>query len=138
MRKLQEMVKGELVQLLLDYDNDEPILINDKNGNEVIFEQIAVVPYIDNIDVPKLYVIMQPIEKKYDNSRAEEQVFLVDVDEKCNAVLRAEENDEIIKNILWRYYEVLIKSEEIDLGINENDTIESKLNKVYEYRFKRE
>ena len=49
-----------------------------------------------------------------------------------------EENDEIIKNILWRYYEVLIKSEEIDLGINENDTIESKLNKVYEYRFKRE
>lgn len=41
----EELRPIDLLDVLLDQDNKEPIVLVDENGRQLTFEQVAVIPY---------------------------------------------------------------------------------------------
>lgn len=65
-----------VVDMLLDPDNESPISLVNDNGMEILFDQIAVIPYKE-----KLYAILKPITKIDGVGDDEALVFEINIDE---------------------------------------------------------
>lgn len=76
-----------LIEKILDEENQELITLYDDENNAFDFEELAVIPYED-----ELYVILQPVDKVEDIEEDEAVVFRVVFDEE------AETEEEAIKN----------------------------------------
>ena len=100
MKKGDEFVRVDLLDVLLDEKNTMPTFMYDTNGRQFVFEQVAVIPYGDD----DLYCILKPITKVDGIGDDEAVVFKVDTDEDGEAILRVESNERIAIEIFDRYY----------------------------------
>ena len=102
-KKEEEIVKVDLLDVLLDENNTAPIYMYDSNNNQLQFEQVAVIPYGED----DLYCILKPITKIPGVKDDEAIVFLVDEDENGEAVLKVEAREEIAIAIFDQYYNLI-------------------------------
>lgn len=96
----------DLLDVLLDQDNKEPIVLMDESGKEITFEQVAVIPYEIKKE-NRLYCVLKPIDKIEGIGDDEAIVFLVDTDSEGNSVIKVEEDEEIAIAVFDKYYDLL-------------------------------
>ena len=98
----QEMEREDILDILLDEDNQDPIVLIDNNGRRLSFEQIAVIPYND-----KIYCVLKPIDK-IDNIEDDEAiVFYVEEEEGKEPVLMVETDEKTAISVFDEYYNLL-------------------------------
>lgn len=105
--KKEDIVRVDLLDVLLDEKNTAPIYMFDERGNRLEFDQVAVIPYGED----QLYCILKPITKIPGINDDEAIVFYVDEDEKGEAILRVEEREEIAIKIFDQYYSLVEEAE---------------------------
>lgn len=97
----------DLLDVLLDQENKDPIVLMDENGRQITFEQIAIIPY----DVPgeerKLYVILKPLDKVEGIADDEAVVFVCEQNKEGSTVLRVEDNEERAISVFDKFYDLL-------------------------------
>ena len=96
----------DLLDVLLDQDNKEPIVLMDENGKQMTFEQVAVIPYEVRKE-KRLYCVLKPLDKIEGIDDDEAIVFLVDTDDEGNSIIRIEEDEEIAIAVFDKYYDLL-------------------------------
>lgn len=100
----------DLLDVLLDHDNQEPITLKGEDGRVISFEQIAVIPHeVDGEN--ELFVILKPIDKIEGINDDEAIVFIVDTDDFGNAVLRVEEDDETAVEVFNEFQKLVERAE---------------------------
>ncbi len=105
-KKVEEQKPVDLLDVLLDKDNKDPIVLMDEKGRQISFEQVAIIPY--EIKGEKvLYVVLKPIDKIDGIADDEAVVFLVDQDKNGNTILRVEEDEEVAIAVFDKYYDLL-------------------------------
>lgn len=92
----------DILDILLDEDNREPIALWDEDNRAIDFEQVAVIPY-DN----KIYCVLKPIDKIKGVGDDEALVFRVDENEEGDTIICVEENESIAITIFEQYYDLL-------------------------------
>ena len=92
----------DILDLLLDEENTEPISLFDENEKEVKFEQVAIIP-----EGEKIYAILKPIDEMDGVADDEAIVFVVDYDNDGNSFLAVETNEEIAIKVFDKYYQLL-------------------------------
>lgn len=114
MRKKREGEEPkDLLDVLLDQGNKDPIVLTDEKGKKLAFEQVAIIPY--GVDEDKtLYVVLKPITKIKGIADDEAVVFKVIEDEVGNAVLRVEDDELIAIEIFNKYYDMLEEARKND------------------------
>ena len=103
----EEIVKVDLLDVLLDEKNTAPIYMTDENGRQLKFDQVAVIPYGEE----DLYCILKPLTKLEGIADDEAIVFKVEEDKEGNAILRVEENEQIAIAIFDQYYNLIEEAE---------------------------
>lgn len=88
-----------LVDMLLDPDNESPISCYNDQGQEVLFDQIAVIPYKD-----ELYAILKPISKLEGISDDEAFVFKINMEEDTIEIIY---DFDLCDRVFEVYYELL-------------------------------
>ena len=101
--KKEEMVKVDLLEVLLDEKNTAPIFMLDEKGNQIEFEQVAVIPYGED----DLYCILKPITKIEGINDDEAVVFLVTEDENGESILKVEDREEVAISVFDQYYNLI-------------------------------
>lgn len=96
----------DLLDVLLDSENKDPIILMDEKGKKLTFEQVAVIPY-GNENEKKLYCVLKPMDKIDGIADDEAIVFLVDEDNDANTILRVEEDEEVAIAVFDKYYDLL-------------------------------
>ncbi len=102
----KEVAPVDLLDVLLDANNRDPIVLMDEKGKQLTFEQVAVIPY-DMESERKLYVVLKPLDKLDGIADDEAIVFLCEQDKNGNTVLRVEENEEVAIAVFDKYYDLL-------------------------------
>lgn len=95
----------DLLDILLDKDNKKPIVLRDKNGREMCFEQVAVVPYNN-----ALYCILKPLDAIEGIRDDEAIVFICDTDENGNTVVKIVLDEEVAIAVFEQYYVLLVEA----------------------------
>ncbi len=104
----QEMEREDILDILLDEDNKDPIVLIDNNGRRLSFEQIAVIPYND-----KIYCVLKPIDK-IDNIEDDEAiVFYVEEEEGKEPVLMVETDEKTAISVFDEYYNLLDEADAV-------------------------
>ena len=89
------------IEMILDENNNDPIVLYDEDGDAVSFEQVAVIPLHG-----ELYVILRPIDPMDGVGEGEALVFAVEeVD--GDDVLEIVDDDDIIDEVFEEYYLLL-------------------------------
>lgn len=87
------------IEKLLDIENNEPVTLYDEKDNGIKFEQIALIPYED-----QLYAILKPIEKMEGVASDEAVIFIFEEDEVDKAqFLRVVNDDNVIEKVFAIY-----------------------------------
>lgn len=96
----------DILDVLLDEENKEPIVLVDDQGKNYAFDQIAIIPYND-----KIYAVLKPITEMANVRDDEAIVFYVD-ESGDKTVLRVELDERIAIDVFNEYYDLLEKSDE--------------------------
>jgi uncharacterized protein YrzB (UPF0473 family) len=96
----------DLLDVLLDQDNKEPIVLMSEDGKQMTFEQVAVIPYEVRKE-KRLYCVLKPLDKIDGIADDEAIVFLVDTDDEGNSIIRIEEDEEVAIAVFDKYYDLL-------------------------------
>ena len=96
----------DLLDIILDKDNKDPIVMMDEKGKQFVFEQVAIVPIMVKAE-ERLYVVLKPIDKIDGINDDEALVFYVDQDEYGNTILRVEDDELIAMDVFDVYYDLL-------------------------------
>lgn len=99
-KKADDIVKVDLLDVLLDEKNTAPIFMYDDKGNQLEFDQVAVIPYGED----DLYCILKPITKIPGVKDDEAIVFLVAEDENGESILKVEDREEVAISVFDQYY----------------------------------
>jgi hypothetical protein len=102
----KEEVVEDILDLLLDENNDQPITLYDEDNKAVKFEQVAIIPENENI-----YAILKPIDDLDGVADDEAIVFLVDFDEDGNSMLVIEQDEPTAIKVFDKYYQLLDEEE---------------------------
>lgn len=94
--------KKDLLDILLDENDINPIPMVDESGKEIMFEQIAIIPYNQ-----KIYCILKPLNG-IEIAEDEAIVFYVD-EEEDDPVLKVEADEEVSISVFEEYYNMLEK-----------------------------
>ena len=105
----QEAKPLDLLDVLFDPDNKDPIVLMDENGKEMSFLQVAVIPYEVRKE-KRLYCVLKPLDEIEGIADDEAIVFLVDTDEAGNSIIKLEEDEEIAIAVFDKYYDLLEES----------------------------
>jgi uncharacterized protein YrzB (UPF0473 family) len=100
--KTNENEELDIIDVLLDEENREPIVLTDSDGNKLSFEQIAVIPYDD-----KIYCVLKPIDKLKGIGDDEAIVFYVDEESGEEPVLMVERYELKAISVFEKYYDML-------------------------------
>ena len=106
MEKKEELKPVDILDVLLDQDNKEPIVLMDEKGKQITFEQVAVIPYEVRKE-KRLYCVLKPIDKIEGISEDEAIVFFVDSDDEGNSIIKVEEDEEVAIAVFDKYYDLL-------------------------------
>lgn len=107
----------DVLDILLDEDNKEPIVLSDEEGKIFSFEQIAVIPY-EKDGEDKIYAVLKPIDKIEGINDDEAIVFVVE-ERPEGAVLLVESDEEVAKGVFEEYYDLLEEEANDDRVLNE-------------------
>ena len=102
----EEAAQMDILDVLLDENNKEPIVLMDDKGKKLSFEQIAVIPYNN-----KIYCVLKPIDKIENVQDDEAIVFYVDEKEGREPVLMVETDEKTAINVFGEYYNLLDQAE---------------------------
>ena len=102
----QETAQVDLLDVLLDKDNKEPITLMDEKGKQIYFEQIAMIVHEVKKE-KKLFAILKPIDKIEGLGENDAIVFLVDQDKDGNTILKIEEDEDVAMDVFDEYYDLL-------------------------------
>ncbi|MGN1201372.1 MAG: DUF1292 domain-containing protein [Candidatus Caccovivens sp.] len=102
----KEVGRPNILDVLLDEDNKDPIVLVDDKGKQLSFEQIAVIPYND-----KVYCVLKPIDEIENVQDDEAIVFYVDEREGREPVLVVETDEKTAINVFDEYYNLLDEAE---------------------------
>lgn len=102
----QETAQVDLLDVLLDKDNKEPITLMDEKGKQLSFEQIAMIVHEVKKE-KKLFAILKPVDKIEGIGENEAIVFLVDQDKNGNTILKIEEDEDVAIDVFDDYYDLL-------------------------------
>lgn len=103
-KKQQEEI--DILDVLLDEDNEDPITLYDENDKPVKFDQVAIIPLDE-----KLYAILKPIDEIEGVADDEAIVFAINEGENGETSLIIE-NDEATAIKVFDQYYVLLDEEE--------------------------
>lgn len=94
----------DIVDMLLDEENKDPIVLTDDKGRKLAFEQVAVIPYEQ-----KLYCVLKPLDHIDGVADDEALVFYVDEGESedDDPVLRIEDDELKAIDVFMEYYDLL-------------------------------
>lgn len=92
----------ELLDKIFDEENNESLVLVSEDGEEVAFEQIALVPNNGN-----LYIILKPVQPMEGVSEDEGLVFLINEDMKRFEIVV----DEEIIDRVFDVYDALLEAE---------------------------
>ena len=97
-------MEKDIVDILLDEDNKDPIVLTDDKGRKLAFEQVAVIPYDQ-----KLYCVLKPLDHIDGVADDEALVFYVDEgeNEDDEPVLRIEDDELKSIDVFMEYYNLL-------------------------------
>lgn len=98
-----EIVKVDIVDVLLDENNTAPIYMYNDKGDQIEFDQIAVIPMGED----DLYCILKPITKVPGIKDDEAVVFKVEQDENGDGFLRVEDKEEVAIAVFDQYYNLV-------------------------------
>lgn len=95
---------ADIIDILLDEENKDPIVLVDSNGRKIAFEQIAVIPYNE-----KLYCVLKPMDKIENVADDEAIVFYVDEgeNEEDELALKVETDELTAMEVFEKYYDLL-------------------------------
>ena len=110
MENKQDLNKVDLLDVLLDQENKDPIVLMDESGKQMTFEQVAVIPYEVRKE-KRLYCVLKPLDKIEGIADDEAIVFLVDTDDEGNSIIRIEEDEEVAISVFDKYYDLLEEME---------------------------
>ncbi len=102
----EELKPIDILDVLLDQDNRDPIVLMDENGRQLTFEQIAVIPYEVRKE-KRLYCVLKPMDKIEGIGDDEAIVFVVDQDKDGNSIIKVEEDEEVAIAVFDKYYDLL-------------------------------
>ena len=97
------MMHPNILDVLLDRDNTDPVVLTNQSGKAIAFEQVAVVPYNK-----KVYAVLKPVGPMEGVGRDEAIVFYVDVFEDT-PMLVAERDEQTMLAVFKKYYDMLEK-----------------------------
>lgn len=92
----------DILDVLLDEDNEDPITLYDENSKAYKFDQVAVIP-LDN----KLYAILKPIDELEGVADDEAIVFAVNETDDGETSLIVEIDEAIAMRVFDEYYKLL-------------------------------
>lgn len=98
----EEFEREDIIDVLLDDENRDPIVLVDGSGKKIAFEQIAVIPYDE-----KLYCVLKPIDHIDHVSDDEAIVFFVDEKEGKEPVFMVETDEFKAMAVFEEYYNLL-------------------------------
>ena len=104
--KDNDLVKVDIVDVLLDPENRAPITMLGNDGQQLTFEQVCVIPYTVEGE-EKLYTVLKPLTEIEGIGEDEAIVFRVEVDDKGEGTLVVEEDEMIAIEIFNKYYDLL-------------------------------
>ena len=105
-KKEEDLKPVDILDVLLDQDNKEPIVLVDETGKQLTFEQVAVIPYEVRKE-KRLYAVLKPIDKIEGIGDDEAIVFVVDQDKDGNSIIKVEEDEEVAIAVFDKYYDLL-------------------------------
>lgn len=108
-KKQDEKQELDIVDILLDEDNEEPITLYDENDKAIKFDQVAIIPHDE-----KLYSILKPIDEMEGVADDEAIVFVVKQDNEGNSYLEIESDEPTAIKVFDEYYTLLDKQEKQD------------------------
>lgn len=94
--------EDSIIDVLLNENNDKPVILYDENDKPIKFDQVAVIPLDDN-----LYAILKPIDKMPNVADDEAIVFAVLEDEDGISSLEVETNESVAMRVFEEYYKLL-------------------------------
>ena len=97
----EELSDFDILDIILDENNTEPLILQDEKGKQIRFEQVAVIPYNE-----KIYVILKPIDKIEGVEDDQAIVFLAD-ETKRPTVLVPEQDEKIAIKVFDEYYNLV-------------------------------
>lgn len=109
MEKEKEQEAVNILDVLLDENNDEPITLYDENEKAVRFDQVAIIPMDE-----QLYAILKPIDEMEGVADDEAIVFLIEEDEDGDAELVVESDEAKAIKVFEEYYKLLDEAEKKD------------------------
>lgn len=102
----EEVQPVDLLDILLDKENKDPITLMDEKGKQISFEQIAMIVHEVKKE-KKLFAILKPVDKIEGLNDNDAIVFLVDQDKDGNTVLKIEEDEDVAIDVFDEYYDLL-------------------------------
>ena len=94
--------KIDILDTLLDEENNDPIILENERGEKIVFEQIAVIPKVE-----ELYCILKPVEPIDGLEEDEALVFKILENEEGEASLMLETDEDVIDEVFNVYYDLL-------------------------------
>ncbi len=102
-KEKQEPVEDlDLLDVLLDEDNEDPVTLYDEQGKAFKFDQVAVIPLDD-----KLYTILKPLDDLPGVADDEAIVFAINEQENGESSLIIETEESIAMRVFDEYYKLL-------------------------------
>lgn len=94
--------RQNVIDILLDENNKDPLVLVDGNGRQISFEQIAVIPFNN-----KIYCVLKPIDKIENINDDEAIVFYVHEEAGKEPVLMVEADEKVAMDVFDEYYNLL-------------------------------
>ena len=102
----QQNEEIDILDILLDEDNEDPVTLFDENGKEYKFDQVAIIPLEE-----KLFAILKPIDEIEGIADDEAVVFRIDEKPSGETALIVEQDEPLAMRVFEEYYK-LIDSQE--------------------------
>ena len=106
MEKDTQKQEIDILDILLDEDNEDPITLYDENSKPIKFDQVAVIPLDD-----KLYTILKPLDEIKGVADDEAIVFSVNENDNGETTLIVETDEPTAIRVFDEYYKLLDKQD---------------------------
>lgn len=101
------MEEKNILDILLDPECDEPITLFNEDGGEIVFEQIALIHYKEN-----LYCILLPVDPDAVGIGEDEAMVFLVVTDAEEPYVEVETDDDVIDGVFALYEQLVAESEE--------------------------
>ena len=92
----------DILDVLLDEDNEDPITLYDENSKPIKFDQVAIIPLDE-----KLFAILKPIDEIPGVADDEAIVFAINENDNGETTLVIETDEPLAMRVFDEYYKLL-------------------------------